>query len=416
MVDGTSTVKRVAYLSLLHSRTLYIACFSLKNVEGKLFLPPSYRLPAKTHDLSSDDSREQSIMKTQDFDFDTASNVLPRDPNELRGKRRDDGRMIVLDRATSTITHTLFRSICDYLRRGDLLVLNDSYVLSDTLWFQCEHERTQVTVCGHEADGSTIIEIGAKKARVQAGLVLTCCDDSRLSCRVVEALPAPSRLWKVRFQPAELLLPTLERCGTRIHLNQAHWDTTPQAYRSVYAATPGSLEIPSAGLHFSAEMLAQAAAQGVEMAYITLHVGAAEILAVRHISEEEVEQHQVRSEYFEVGEDAAARISSAMAQGRRVIAVGTTVMRTLETLGCDQKAGSAAGVTARAGWTDLYIYPGFEFKVVDVLLTNLHQPMSSHIVLTAAFAGTEFVMRSYDEINERDGYEFDMFGDSMLIV
>jgi S-adenosylmethionine:tRNA ribosyltransferase-isomerase len=355
-------------------------------------------------------------MKTQDFDFNTASNVLPRDPNELRGKSRDDGRMIVLDRSTSTITHTRFRTICDYLRPGDLLVLNDSYVLSDTLWFQCEHERTQVTVCGHEPDGTTIIEIVSPKVRAKDGLVLTSSDNTQLSCQVVEALPAPSRLWKVRFAPAELLLPTLEHYGTRIHLNQAYWDTTPQAYRSVYAAAPGSLEIPSAGLHFSVEMLAQAAAKGVEMAYVTLHVGAAEILAARHISEDEVENHKVRSEYFEVGEDAAARISSAMAERRRVIAVGTTVMRTLETLACDQKARSDAGVSARAGWTGLYIYPGFEFKVVDVLLTSLHQPMSSHIVLTAAFAGTDFVMRSYDEINERDGYEFDMFGDSMLIV
>jgi S-adenosylmethionine:tRNA ribosyltransferase-isomerase len=351
-------------------------------------------------------------MKTQEFDFNTASNVLPRDPIELRGKSRDSGRMIVLDRSTSKIEHTLFTTICDYFCPGDLLVLNDSYVLSDTLWFQCDNECTQVTVCGHESDGTSIIEIVSKKLLVKPGLVLSSTDNNLLSCRLIK--PVPSRLWKVKFEPSELLVPTLDQYGTRIHLNQTHWENTPQAYRSVYAKAPGSLEIPSAGLHFSHEMLSQAAAKGVEMAHITLHVGAAEILAVRHISEEEIENHKVRSEYFEVGEDAAARINRAMAEGRRVIAVGTTVMRTLESLAFNQQIKTA--VKAQAGWTDLYIYPGFDFKVVDVLLTNLHQPRSSHIVLTAAFAGKDFVMRSYDEINEKNGYEFDMFGDSMLIV
>lgn len=363
-------------------------------------------------------------MKTQDFDFDTASNILPRDPNELRGKRRDSGRMIVLDRSTSDIIHTSFTSICDFFRPGDLLVLNDSYVLSDTLWFKHGHERAQITVCGHEPDGTTIIELASKKLAMQAGLTLISTGNPLLSCTLIAPLPLPSQLWQAQFTPPELLLPALTQHGTRIHLNQSHWDTTPQAYRSVYAQTPGSLEIPSAGLHFSTEKLSQLASKGVEMAFITLHVGAAEILTARHITAEEVEDHEVREEYFSVGEEAAGRISQAMSEGRRVIGVGTTVLRTLETLGHardrDQRSGSgsktAAEVKAQTGWTGLYIYPGFEFKVVDVLLTNLHQPRSSHIVLTAAFAGRELVMRSYEEINEKGGYEFDQFGDSMLIV
>ena len=150
------------------------------------------------------------------------------------------------------------------------------------------------------------------------------------------------------------------------------------------------------------------------MAYITLHVGVTEVLAVRHISAEEIENHKVNSEYFEVGDTAATQINRARAEGRRIIAIGTTVMRTLESLTVNKETQTT--VEAQAGWTDLYIYPGFSFKVVDVLLTNLHRPRSSHIVLTAAFAGKDFVMRSYDEITEKGGYEFDMFGDSMLIV
>lgn len=150
------------------------------------------------------------------------------------------------------------------------------------------------------------------------------------------------------------------------------------------------------------------------MAYITLHVGATEVLTVRPISAEEIENHKVRSEYFEVGEKVATQINRARAEGHRIIAVGTTVMRTLESLEVNNE--TKAAVEAHAGWTDIYIYPGFNFEIVDAPLTNLHRPRSSHIVLTAAFAGKNFVMRSYDEITEKGGYEFDMFGDSMLIV
>ena len=402
-------------------------------------------------------------MKTQEFDFDTKSRVMPHDPVELRGKTRESGRMIVLDRATSEIEHSIFLSICDYFRSGDLLVLNDSYMLSNTLW--CEGatsggSKTQVTVYGLESDGITIVKINPEQLpHVKAGLTLTSTDDSRLTCHFLE--PQPDQLWKTKFSPYDLLMPTLDQYGERldeeIHLNPTHWKSTPQAYRSVYAKAPGSLEIPSAGLHFSRELLSQATAKGVELAFLTLHVGATEMFSVRHISAEEIEKHKVKSEYYEVSEKTTSQINRARADGRRVIAVGTTVMRTLETLTLDepprgstsstssrqkngeekeaangngssaeQHNGNGAAVEptttkrgmikAHGGWTDLYIYPGFDFKIVDVLLTNLHRPRSSHIVLTAAFAGKDFVMRSYDEIAERGGYEFDMFGDSMLIV
>ncbi|KAL9615525.1 MAG: hypothetical protein Q9167_000038 [Letrouitia subvulpina] len=355
-------------------------------------------------------------MKTEEFDFNVDSRIMPNDPVELRGKSRDSGRMIVLDRSTSKIEHTVFTSICDYFRSGDLLVLNDSYMLSNTLWFQSTSGSTQVTIYGHEAEGTMIVEILSEQLSVKPGLILRSTDNDRLTCSLVEA--QPDRLWKARFDPIELLVPTLDQYGERldktVHLNPKQWKNTPQAYRSVYAKAPGSLEIPSAGLHFSQELLSQAASKGVEMAYITLHVGATEVYAVRHISAEEIENHKVRSEYFEVGDKAATQINRAQAEGRRVIAVGTTVMRTLESLVVNKD--SKTPVEAQAGWTDLYIYPGFNFKAVDMLLTNLHRPRSSHIVLTAAFAGKDFVMRSYDEITAMGGYEFDMFGDSMLIV
>ncbi|KAL7935558.1 putative S-adenosylmethionine/tRNA-ribosyltransferase-isomerase [Trichoderma chlorosporum] len=324
-------------------------------------------------------------MKTEEFDYSLDLRVMPDDPNEVRGKSRDNGRMVVLDRSAESITHTMFPTICQYFRPGDLLVLNDSYVLANVLWFRYGDEITHLGLCGHEPDNTTVVDV-FEWPLAAPGLTLTSKDNDKLTCTLIEQLP--DQLWKAR--------------------------STPMAYRSVYAKNPGSFNIPSAGLHFSDELLAEAAAKGVEVAHLTLHVGATETFAVRHISEKEIENHKVRSEYFEVDDKAAAQINRAMSEGRRIIAVGTTVMRTLETLGA--KLEPKAPVQATSGWTDLYIYPGFNFKLVDVLLTNLHQPRSSHIVLTAAFAGKDLVMRSYSEILENGGYEFDMFGDSMLIV
>ena len=357
-------------------------------------------------------------MKTAEFDFDIKSRVMPHDPVELRGKPRDGGKMIVLDRSTKTIEHSVFSTICDYFRPGDLLVVNDSYMLSNTLGFRCGEDAVQVTVQGHEPGNMTIVSVSAanKGLRTAAGTVLESDDAESLTCTL--AHQHPDGLWSARFEPFELQTPTLDKYGRRldetIHLNANFWKSRPDAYRCVYAKAPGSLEIPSAGLHFSDELLAEAAARGVEMAFVTLHVGATETFAVRHISAEDIENHKVRSEYYEVGEQAAAQINKARAEGRRVIAVGTTVMRTLETLTLNKAPGTP--IEARSGWTDLYIYPGFQFKAVDVLLTNLHRPRSSHIVLTASFAGTELTMKSYDEMGKMGGYEFDMFGDSMLIV
>ncbi|EFY93406.1 putative S-adenosylmethionine/tRNA-ribosyltransferase-isomerase [Metarhizium acridum CQMa 102] len=324
-------------------------------------------------------------MRTEEFDYNVDSRFVPDDPVELRGKSRESGKMVVLDRSTGMIAHTVFSTICQYFRPGDLLVLNDSYVLANVLWFRYGDESTHVGLCGHEPDGTTIVDVFGWPLATPA-LTLTSKNNDRLTCTLLEALP--DQLWRAR--------------------------SAPLAYRSVYANTPGSFNIPSAGLHFSEALLAEAVAKGVEVAHITLHVGATETFAVRHITEREIENHKVRSEYFQVGDKAAAQINRAVSEGRRVVAVGTTVMRTLETLAAKQEP--KAPIQAQSGWTDLYIYPGFNFKLVDVLLTNLHQPRSSHIVLTAAFAGKELVMRSYAEILEGGGYEFDMFGDSMLIV
>lgn len=354
-------------------------------------------------------------MKTNEFQYISEAASVPHDPAELRGKSRDSGRMVVLNRSTKEIEHTNFSTICHYLRRGDVLVLNDSYLLPNTLWFEHENQSIQLTVYGHESDGTSIVEVKSDQILAKSSLTMIASNDRQLRCTLLE--PQPDRLWKARFEPTERLVPALEQHGHRLNegipINSTLLKTTPQTYRSVFAKSPGSLQIPSAGLHFSSDLLAQAVAKGVEIAYITLHVGATEIFLDRHITEEDVENHKVRSEYFKVGDRAIALINQAQAEGRRVIAIGTTVMRTLESLAINK---TGATLEPREGWTDLYIYPGFKFAVVDMLLTNLHAPISTHLVLTAAFAGKDLLMQGYDEIVNDGGYEFDMFGDSMLIV
>ncbi|KAF9167067.1 hypothetical protein DFQ26_005949 [Actinomortierella ambigua] len=354
-------------------------------------------------------------MKTADFDFSESSTIIPSDPVDLRGKTRESGRMVVLDRGADSVTHSVFSSIIDYLHPGDLLVLNDSYVLSNSILFKHGDIPVMVSLLGHEPDGTTAIEV-LGELDPQPGLTIMCKDDPQLLCTLINQ--RPDKLWKARFEPVERLMPALDAFGTRtdetMNIDPTLWQTKNESYRSVYAKSPGSLDIPSAGLHFSAELLDSIARKGVEIAYITLHVGTTESLDVSLINAEEIENHKMTAEYFEVGDEAAAQINRAMAEKRRIVGVGTTVLRTLESLAVVQAPKTP--VKAKSGWTDIYIYPGFEFKVVDALLTNLHRPRSSHIVLTAAFANKEIVMRSYAEILEMGGYEFDMFGDSMLIV
>lgn len=364
-------------------------------------------------------------MKTAQFQFEFDAASVPRLPAELRGAHRGNGRMIVLERRRGTTTHARFSAIEDYLRAGDLLVLNDSYVLPNTLRFHHGAVLAWLTLCGYQPDGTGLASIKWEEPLVE-GMTLQSSDDEQFSCTLRARDSAG--FWQVAFEPAEALVSMLERYGVRIGAlpNQrlggrpaawgelSSWRTAPAAYRSVYARVPGSLQIPSAGLHFSESILASLSKRGIEIAYITLHVGASELLPARRIREEHIEDHRVGAEFFEVGSTAAAQIRGARAQGRRIIAVGTTVMRTLETLAAGMPAGSE--LAARAGWTDLYIYPGFEFKIVDALLTNLHRPCSTHLVLTAAFAGYDLIMKSYAEMIAAGGYEFDMFGDSMLIV
>jgi S-adenosylmethionine:tRNA ribosyltransferase-isomerase len=344
-------------------------------------------------------------MKTAEFAFRLPERLVPALPPEMRGKRRDDARMAVLRRADRRIDHAQFRDLKSYLRRGDVLVVNNSLVVQDRLRGRCAQGSVALVLFGQHRDGWHAVVSPAKRAG--RGRVVRIGGDA---LRAVLVRPSVDGMWIVRFEHAGNFHDLLQLYGERHAAGLARLRKRMETYRNVYACEPGSLEIPSAGLHFTAALLQEISEQGVEIAPITLHIGLSE--KYRHISTRNVEDHAVGAEWFRVAPAAAAAINRARRRGGRVVAVGTTVVRTLETIATGK--GTAA-VHPGEGWTDLYIYPGHRYKAVDAMLTNLHQPRSSHLMLVSAFAGKEFTLQAYREI-VRKKYRFDLFGDSMLIL
>jgi S-adenosylmethionine:tRNA ribosyltransferase-isomerase len=348
-------------------------------------------------------------MKTADFQFHVPDRLIPLSPPELRGERREHARMVVVHRDDGRVEHRRFDDLVAYLRPGDVLVVNDSMMVHDQLRGQTSKGPVRLLLFGHHSDGwYGMVRPASRAAR---GLVVRIGDDGELRARLVKQ--AAHDLWLVRFEHRGDFHALLARYGERnIPLYKPLRDRM-DTYRNVYAREPGSLEIPSAGLHFTDELLARIEASGVAVVPITLHIGLTELYEYRHIQAEDVEDHHVGSEWYRVRPAAARAINAARRGGGRVVAVGTSVVRTLESVAEDARGGPR--VRAGEGWTDLYIYPGHRYRMVDLMLTNLHEPRSSHLLLVAAFAGKDLTLGTYREL-VRERYRFDLFGDSMLFV
>src|ERR1043166_8889352 len=347
-------------------------------------------------------------MKTADYHFHVPERLIPLSPPELRGERRDQARMVVLHRAERRVEHSRFDRLGEYLRAGDVLVVNDTLMVHDQLKGRSSRGALTLVLFGHHADGW---HASARPAsRAARGLVVRI---GGVELRAVLVRRTVGDLWLVRFEHEGDFYELLERHGERTLPLYKPLRERMETYRNVYARVPGSLEIPSAGLHFTEEMLGRLMRSGVAVVPITLHIGLTELQQYRHITEEEVEDHRVGAEWYRVRPASARAINGARRRGGRVVAVGTSVVRTLETVATETRAG--ARVRAGEGWTELYIYPGHRYKAVDAMLTNLHEPRSSHLLLVAAFAGKEFTLGAYREL-VRARYRFDLFGDSMLIL
>lgn len=340
-------------------------------------------------------------LKKSDFYFDLPQELIAQDPLE----DRSSSRLLMLDKNTGQVRHEIFHNITRYLRRGDCLVLNNTKVIPARLLGEREGTGAHVEVLllkRHEGDvWETLVKPG-KKCRPGTNLVF---GDGLLRAQVLETVEEGNRL--IRFDYEGIWEEVLDRLGEMpLPPYITHKLQDKSRYQTVYARYEGSAAAPTAGLHFTQELLTQIEAVGVEIVYVTLHVG---LGTFRPVKEENVLEHHMHSEYYQVTEEAASRINAARAAGGRIICVGTTSCRTLESA-VDENGTVHPG----CGSTGIFIYPGYRFKVLDCLITNFHLPESTLVMLVSALAGRERVLAAYREaIHEK--YRFFSFGDAMFI-
>ena len=340
-------------------------------------------------------------MKTSDFDYFLPPELIAQTPAE----RRDASRLLCLDKQTGAFSHHHFYDLPDFLRPGDCLILNDSRVLPARLLGRRLPGGGACEVLLLIDRGDNVWECIVRPGKhLRAGARVS-FGDGELAAEITEVLPDGNRL--VRFDYEGIFLEVLERLGKMPlppYIKAELQDK--ERYQTVYSKVNGSAAAPTAGLHFTAELLEKIAAKGVRIGYVTLHVG---LGTFRPVKEENVEAHEMHSEYCTVPEETAALINETKANGGRVICVGTTACRTLESW-----AAEDGTMRSGAGWTGIYIYPGYRFKVMDALVTNFHLPLSTLLMLVSAFAGRERVLAAYEEA-VREKYRFFSFGDAMFI-
>lgn len=341
-------------------------------------------------------------LKKSDFYFDLPQELIAQDPLE----DRSSSRLLVLDKHTGEISHHVFKDIVDYLKPGDCLVLNNTKVIPARLLGEREGTGAHVEVLllkRKEADvWETLVRPG-KKCKPGTRLSF---GDGLLKAEVLETVEEGNRL--IRFAYEGIWEEVLDRLGEMpLPPYITHKLQDRNRYQTVYAKYEGSAAAPTAGLHFTRELLEQIEAKGVTIAYVTLHVG---LGTFRPVKEENVLEHHMHSEYYQVPETEAEKINSAKKNGGRIVCVGTTSCRTVESAADEQGI-----VHAGSGNTEIFIYPGYRFKVLDALITNFHLPESTLVMLVSALAGREHVLSAYEEAI-RQKYRFFSFGDAMFIL
>lgn len=340
-------------------------------------------------------------MKTSDFYYDLPPELIAQTPLE----KRDESRLLCLNKATGEWSHHHFYELPDFLRAGDCLILNNSRVLPARLLGRRLPGGGACEVLLLQDKGDKVWECLVRPGKHLREGARVSFGDGELTAEIAEVLPDGNRL--VRFDYNGIFLEVLERLGKMPlppYIKEELQDQ--ERYQTVYSKVNGSAAAPTAGLHFTPELLERIAAKGVGVGYVTLHVG---LGTFRPVKEDEIEQHDMHSEYCTIPQETADLINRTKANGGRVICVGTTSCRTIESW-----AGEDGTMTATGGWTNIYIYPGYRFKVMDALVTNFHLPESTLIMLVSALAGREHVLAAYEEA-VRERYRFFSFGDAMFI-
>ena len=341
-------------------------------------------------------------LKTSDYYYELPQELIAQDPLE----DRSSSRLMVLDKETGAVSHHVFREITSFLNPGDCLVLNNTKVIPARLMGVREETGGAVEVLllkRHAGDVWECLVKPGKKARPGTRLVF---GEGLLHAQVEDVVEDGNRL--IRFFYDGIWEEVLDRLGEMpLPPYITHKLQDKNRYQTVYAKFEGSAAAPTAGLHFTPELLKEIQDMGVDLAYVTLHVG---LGTFRPVKVENVKEHHMHSEYYQVNAEAAEKINHAKDRGGRVICVGTTSCRTIESA-----ADENGRLKACSGWTEIFIYPGYRFKTLDCLITNFHLPESTLIMLVSALAGKEHVMAAYEEaVKER--YRFFSFGDAMLIL
>jgi len=324
-------------------------------------------------------------------------------------ENRDQSRLMVVDRQKGSWCHARFPAILDYVEPGDVMVFNDSRVRPARLIGVKEETGAKIELLLLNPLGNDRWEALAKPAkRVKEGTVIS-FGDGRLKAVAEQTTEAAGgRVFRLQYEARDLesLLEELGQMPLPPYIHAQLDD--PERYQTVYSRVVGSAAAPTAGLHFTPELIEKLRGKGVEITFVTLHVG---LGTFRPVTAERVEEHQMHAEYYELPKETAEKIKKAKQAGKRVIAVGTTSVRTLETV-----ARRFEGeIRESRGWTDIFIYPGYSFRVVDALLTNFHLPESTLLMLVSAFATRELALAAYEEA-VRERYRFFSFGDAMLIL
>ena len=346
------------------------------------------------------------MMQTSDFDYQLPSELIAQTPIEPR----DASRLMVLDRVTGQIEHHRFSDILNFLRPGDLMVFNQSRVIPARLYGRRKETSGKVELLLLRRESPGVWQtLGKPGRRLRPGTMLVMESPDCAVQLDVEVLDSDAEgIKRVRLSSEE----GIDRLGEVPLPPYIHEKLDdPERYQTVYARQPGSVAAPTAGLHFTDALLERIRALGVEQAFVTLHVG---LDTFRPVQGEDIAEHHIHTEYYEVSAETAAVLNRAKQEGRRIIAVGTTSVRVLEQLGQDMVQAGQADLTATTGQANIFILPGHEFRLVDAMITNFHLPRSTLLMLVSAFAKRENILAAYQEaIDHR--YRFFSFGDAMLI-
>lgn len=347
-------------------------------------------------------AHQTGMMDINDFDYDLPEELIAQDPIE----DRSSSRLLLLDKKTGKTQDKIFRDIIDELNPGDCLVINNTKVIPARLMGVKEDTGAHIEVLLLKREQDDVWEVLVKPGKkAKPGAIIT-FGDGRLKAEVLEVVEDGNR--KIRFSYQGIFEEILDELGQMpLPPYITHQLKDKNRYQTVYAKHTGSAAAPTAGLHFTPELLKEIEEKGIDIARVTLHVG---LGTFRPVKVDEITDHHMHSEFYQVDEEAAEKINRAKDSGHRVICVGTTSCRTIESA-----ADETGHLKPTSGWTEIFIYPGYKFKILDGLITNFHLPESTLIMLVSALAGREHVLAAYEEaVQER--YRFFSFGDAMMIL